>query len=249
VTASLSILWRSLPLILLAAAWEIAARSGLVSQYLLPPFSDVMATLASMASGDLYYHLMRSIWRGGLAFAGAVVFGVAAGVMIAWYLPVRIVLNPILRCLYPMPKVALIPLIIIWLGIGDASKIALIFIGCLVPIVMSAYNGARGVDHTLLWTARSMGASRLRMLWDVVVPSATPELLNGIRTALALSFILLVSSELIVARSGLGYLIGSLGSNGSYDAMYAVVLTVAFIGFAADRLFQIFQNRMLRWQQ
>ena len=248
-TASLSILWRSLPLILLAAAWEIAARSGLVSQYLLPPFSDVMATLASMASGDLYYHLMQSIWRGGLAFAGAVVFGVAAGVMIAWYLPVRIVLNPILRCLYPMPKVALIPLIIIWLGIGDASKIALIFIGCLVPIVMSAYNGARGVDHTLLWTARSMGASRLRMLWDVVVPSATPELLNGIRTALALSFILLVSSELIVARSGLGYLIGSLGSNGSYDAMYAVVLTVAFIGFAADRLFQIFQNRMLRWQQ
>jgi ABC-type nitrate/sulfonate/bicarbonate transport system permease component len=94
-----------------------------------------------------------------------------------------------------------------------------------------------------------MGASRMRMLWDVVVPSATPELLNGIRTALALSFILLVSSELIVAREGLGYLIGSLGANGSYDAMYAVVLTVAFIGFAADRGYQIFQNRMLRWQQ
>jgi ABC-type nitrate/sulfonate/bicarbonate transport system permease component len=86
------------------------------------------------------------------------------------------------------------------------------------------------------------------MLWDVVVPSALPELLNGIRTALALSFILLVSSELIVARDGLGYLIGYLGANGSYDAMYAVVLTVAFLGFGADRLYQMFTQWMLQWR-
>ena len=83
---------------------------------------------------------------------------------------------------------------------------------------------------------------------DVVVPSATPELLNGIRTALALSFILLVSSELIVAREGLGYLIGFLGANGSYDAMFAVVLTVAFLGFAADRVYLMIMQRVLRWQ-
>jgi ABC-type nitrate/sulfonate/bicarbonate transport system permease component len=143
----------------------------------------------------------------------------------------------------------LIPVTVIWLGFGDGSKILLILLGCIPPIIIGAYNGARGSDQALVWSARSMGASRMRMLWDVVVPSATPELLNGIRTALALSFILLVSSELIVAREGLGYLIGSLGSNGNYDAMYAVVLTVAFIGFAADRIYQIFQDRMLRWQQ
>ncbi len=94
-----------------------------------------------------------------------------------------------------------------------------------------------------------MGASRLRMLWDVVVPSAMPELLNGIRTALALSFILLVTSELIVAQSGLGYLIGFLGANGTYDAMFAVVLTVAFLGFAADRAYLLIMHRVLRWQQ
>jgi ABC-type nitrate/sulfonate/bicarbonate transport system permease component len=100
----------------------------------------------------------------------------------------------------------------------------------------------------LVWSARSMGASRLRMLWDVVVPSALPELLNGVRTALALSFILLVSSELIVAQQGLGYLIGFLGANGTYDAMVAVVLTVAFLGFAADRAYLLLMRRMLRWQ-
>ena len=167
----------------------------------------------------------------------------------AWWRPAQIVLGPLVEALYPMPKSALIPVTVIWLGFGNGSKILLILLGCMLPIAIGAYNGARGSDQALVWTARSMGASRMRMLWDVVVPSATPELLNGIRTALALSFILLVSSELIVAREGLGYLIGSLGANGSYDAMYAVVLTVAFIGFAADRVYQVFQNRMLRWQQ
>jgi len=119
----------------------------------------------------------------------------------------------------------------------------------MIPVTIGAYNGARSAEQTLVWSARSMGANRLRMLWDVVLPSAMPELLNGIRTALALTFILLVSSELIVAREGLGYLIGFLGANGSYDAMYAVVLTVAFLGFAADRGYQMLMKRMLQWRE
>jgi len=100
-----------------------------------------------------------------------------------------------------------------------------------------------------VWSARSMGANRLRMMWDVIVPSALPELLNGIRTALALAFILLVSSELIVSQQGFGYLIGYLGSTGSYEGMYAVVLTVAFLGFAADRLYLMLVRRILAWRE
>ena len=107
----------------------------------------------------------------------------------------------------------------------------------------------RGSDHALVWSARSMGANRLRMMWDVVIPSALPELLNGIRTALALAFILLVSSELIVSQQGFGYLIGFLGSTGSYEGMYAVVLTVAFLGFAADRIYQLFIQWLLAWRE
>jgi ABC-type nitrate/sulfonate/bicarbonate transport system permease component len=149
---------------------------------------------------------------------------------------------------YPMPKSALIPVTVLWLGFGNGSKILLIFLGCMLPVTLGAFNGARSSEQVLVWSARSMGANRLRMLWDVVVPSALPELLNGIRTALALSFILLVSSELIVARSGFGYLIGFLGASGTYDAMFAVVLTVAFLGFAADRLYQMIMRRALPWQ-
>ena len=167
----------------------------------------------------------------------------------AWWKPVNVLLGPLVEVFYPMPKSALIPVTVIWLGFGDGSKILLIFLGCLLPVAVGAFNGARSSEQTLVWSARSMGANRLRMLWDVVLPSALPELLNGIRTALALSFILLVASELIVAREGLGHLIGYLGADGAYTPMYAVVLTVAFLGFLADRGYLKLMNRMLRWRE
>ena len=167
----------------------------------------------------------------------------------AWWRSVNAVLGPLVEMFYPMPKTALIPITVIWLGFGDGSKVLLIFLGCMLPVTIGAFNGARGSDHALVWSARSMGANRLRMLWDVVVPSALPELLNGIRTALALAFILMVTSELIVSRSGLGNLIGFLGANGSYEAMYGVVLTVAFLGFAADRIYQMLMRRLLLWRE
>ena len=241
---------RYLPLLILAVAWETASRLQLVSSLALPSLSDVIvAWWDLLKSGELLTNAAASLWRGGAGLFLAIVVGATLGIFMAWWRPVNVVLGPLVEALYPMPKSALIPVTVIWLGFGDGSKILLILLGCMLPVTMGAYNGARGCDQALVWSARSMGASRMRMLWDVVVPSATPELLNGIRTALALSFILLVSSELIVAREGLGYLIGSLGANGTYDAMYAVVLTVAFIGFAADRIYQIIQDRMLRWQQ
>jgi ABC-type nitrate/sulfonate/bicarbonate transport system permease component len=157
-------------------------------------------------------------------------------------------LGPLVELFYPMPKSALIPVTVLWLGFGDGSKILLIFLGCMLPVTLGAYNGARGADRALVWSARSMGAGRLRVLRDVMLPSALPELLNGIRTALALAFILLVSSELIVAQHGLGYLIGYLGSSGAYEGMFAVVLTVGFIGFAADRAYGVLMRKALQWR-
>jgi NitT/TauT family transport system permease protein len=242
--------FRYLPLLILAIAWEATSRLQLVSSSALPPLSEIaIAWWDMLKDGELVTNGAASLWRAGAGLFLSIVVGATLGIFMAWWRPVNVVLGPLVEALYPMPKSALIPVTVIWLGFGDGSKILLILLGCMLPITIGAYNGARGSDQALVWSARSMGASKMRMLWDVVVPSATPELLNGIRTALALSFILLVSSELIVAREGLGYLIGSLGSNGNYDAMYAVVLTVAFIGFAADRVYQIFQDRMLRWQQ
>jgi NitT/TauT family transport system permease protein len=241
---------RYLPLLLLALAWEGSARLGLVSTLALPPLTTVVAAWVELiASGELITNGLSSLYRAGVGLLLSVVIGAGLGIFMAWWRPLNVLLNPLVELFYPMPKSALIPVTVIWLGFGDASKILLIFLGCMLPVTLGAFNGARSSDQTLVWSARSMGANRLRMLWDVVLPSAMPELLNGIRTALALSFILLVSSELIVARQGFGYLIGFLGANGSYDAMFAVVLTVAFLGFAADRLYQMLMQRMLQWRE
>src|SRR4051812_13483285 len=166
----------------------------------------------------------------------------------AWWRPVNIVLSPLVEVFYPMPKSALIPVTVLWLGFGDGSKILLIFLGCMLPVTLGAFNGARGSERVLVWSARSMGASRLRVLRDVVLPSAMPELLNGIRTALALSFILLVSSELVEPRKGLGSPIGLPGAGGACAAMSAVVLTGALLGFLADRICQLLMQRVLRWR-
>jgi ABC-type nitrate/sulfonate/bicarbonate transport system permease component len=242
-------LLRYLPLALLALAWEASARTGLVSTLALPPLSEVVVAWIELArSGELITNGAASLWRAGAGLFLSVVIGAVLGILMAWWKPVNVLLGPLVEMFYPMPKSALIPVTVIWLGFGNGSKILLIFLGCMLPVTIGAFNGARGSEQALVWSARSMGAGRLRMLWDVVVPSAMPELLNGVRTALALSFILLVSSELIVAQQGLGYLIGFLGANGSYDAMFAVVLTVAFLGFAADRVYLLVMQRVLRWQ-
>ena len=224
-------LFRYLPLLLLALAWEVGARTGLVSTLALPPLSMVVAAWIELVKdGELITNGAASLWRAGAGLFLSIVIGAVLGIVMAWWRPVNVLLSPLVEMFYPMPKSALIPVTVLWLGFGNGSKILLIFLGCMLPVTLGAFNGARSSEQVLVWSARSMGANRLRMLWDVVVPSAMPELLNGIRTALALSFILLVSSELIAAREGLGYLIGFLGASGTYDAMFAVVLTVALLG-------------------
>ncbi len=237
------------PLLILALGWELVSRLGIVSGDALPPLSAIATAWVDLIrDGDLVTNGAASLYRGGAGLALAVVIGGALGILMARWRAVNIIFGPIVEIFYPVPKTALIPVTIIWLGLGDGSKILLIFLGCMIPVTIGAFNGARSAEQALVWSARSMGADRVRTLWDVVVPSALPELLNGIRTALALAFILLVSSELITAQNGFGYLIGSLGDNGNYDAMYAVVLTVALLGFAADRLYQALMQRMLIWR-
>jgi NitT/TauT family transport system permease protein len=248
--AALATLVRYLPLLLLALGWEAAARLELVSSLALPPLSKVAeAWIDLIRDGELITNGASSLYRAGVGLLLSILIGAALGIVMAWWRPLNVLLSPLVELFYPMPKSALIPVTVIWLGFGDGSKILLIFLGCMLPVTIGAFNGARGSDRALVWSARSMGAGQLRMLWDVVVPSAMPEMLNGIRTALALSFILLVSSELIVAQKGFGYLIGFLGANGSYEGMFAVVLTVAFLGFAADRAYQLLMQRILRWRE
>jgi ABC-type nitrate/sulfonate/bicarbonate transport system permease component len=241
---------RYLPLLLLALGWELTARLHLVDSSALPSLTSVGAAWVDLIrDGELIDNGAASIYRAAAGLALAIVVGGGLGMAMARVKLLDLFVNPLVELFYPRPKSALIPVTVLWLGFGNGSKILLIFLGCMIPVTIGAYNGARGSDHALVWSARSMGAGRLRMMWDVIMPSALPEILNGIRTALALAFILLVSSELIVSQSGFGYLIGYLGSTGAYEGMYAVVLTVALLGFGADRFYQLLMQRLLRWRE
>ena len=243
-------LLRIAPLVLLGILWELAPRVGVINPDALPPFSAVAeAWWRLLIGGDLVTNGISSLINLAWGLGLGIVVGIAAGVLMAWYPAVDAAVSPLMKSLYPMPKSALIPVMILWFGLGAGSKIASIFMGCLLPVVLSSYNGARGVEQTLIWSALGLGASRRRVLWEVVVPGALPEIMAGIRNALAISFILLVSSEFLVGNRGLGYLISFLGDGGVYDAMFAGVLTVSAIGFFADRLYLLIMHRALQWRE
>ena len=267
--AVLQVMWRYLPLFLLMAAWQIASVLEVVPESLLPPFFDVVhrwgeflvdgevaeATNSAFASmqyvlaSTILTNTAASMWRGLTGFGLSIIIGVSLGIGMAWFPKVRDFFEPIVVITYPIPKPALIPIFIIWLGLGHISKIAVIFAGCLIPIVISSFNGARGVDRYLIWSARNMGTSEGKMLWRVVFPASLPDILSGIRMALAISFILLVSSEMLAARSGLGFLIFFLGESGEYSGMFAAVMTITLIGFFADRVYLALMRRILIWRE
>lgn len=246
----LNTLLRFSPILVLCALWEFLGLSGLVQQQMLPGLGEIGGEFFRMLfEGDLIYNTARSISRAAAGLGSAIVVGILIGLLMATFRPVRLLLNPIVQIFYPMPKSALIPVVMIWLGLGDSSKVLLIFLGCLLPVVVGTYNGARGVNPFLLWSAASLGASRTEVLREVVLRAAMPDILNGCRTALAFSFILMVSSEFVIATDGVGYMISSLGDGGLYPGMFAVIFFVAAIGFAADRLYAALVRRLLRWRE
>lgn len=239
---------RLLPLVIVFAVWQAASATGMLPEWLMPSFFEVIASLASLIrTGEIVPHTIASLGRAGAGFAVAVVAGIAVGVLMARVRFVQLAMEPILMLIYPVPKPALIPLFMVWLGIGNFSKIAVIALACLVPIVVATFNGARSVDPVLLWSARARGTSERRLLWRVVLPSALPQIAAGVRTAIAIAVIVLVSSEFISSEAGLGYLIFSYGGVGAEDAMLAVVLYLAFLGYLLDRLYVAGLRKTMAW--
>ena len=239
---------RLLPLALLAAAWQAASSSGLLPKAVLPSFWEVATALGSLVrSGEIFPHTAASFGRAGAGFAIAVIGGIMLGLVMARVRAVQRAVEPVLLLIYPVPKPALIPLFMIWLGIGDVSKVTVIALACLLPVVVATFNGARSVDDMLLWSARARGTSERRLLWRVVLPAALPQIAAGVRTAIAIAIIVLVSSEFISAETGLGYLIFSYGGVGADDAMLAVVIYLAVLGYLLDRFYLAGLRRLLSW--
>lgn len=242
------------PLGLVLLIWQTFALGsvavGIMPEGMLPAPTEVAEGMWHLAQGgDLAYHVGVSVYRQLMGFLLAAAIGISIGIGMAHFEWVRTTLEPLVRITYPLPKSALIPLLILVFGIGHNSKIFAVFLGCLLPVVMSAFNGTRGVEHQLVWSARSLGTGPVRMLWKVYFAAALPEILSGLRIALAISYTLLISSELLISRAGVGYLIQTLGEAGEYPRMFAAVFIISLVGFATDRVYVNFMNWVLRWRE
>src|SRR5919109_3092805 len=172
--------------------------------WVLGPSAIVGGFATALATGDLLLHIVASLSRSVPGFALGTLAGIALGLLAGVSRLADTMLSPSIFLSYPVPKIVLLPIVMVWFGIGDASKIVIIALACFYPAFINAYYGARSTRALLVWSALNMGARRRHLFWKVVVPSALPMILSGVRIALALSFILLFAAEMVGSRSGLG---------------------------------------------
>ena len=177
-----------------------------------------------------------------------VLLGIALGLAAGIARSFDEMLSPLVFVTYPVPKIVMLPLFMLWFGIGDLSKVLIIALACFYPAFINAYYGARATPRILVWSARNMGASEAAIFRRVVLPGALPQIFAGLRVALALSFIVMFATEMINARSGLGHLIREAEMSLRFDLMYVSLLTIAILGYAGDRLLRFLRKRMLPWE-
>jgi ABC-type nitrate/sulfonate/bicarbonate transport system permease component len=199
-------------LVSILLGWEAIARLGWVPALFLPAPTAVIAEAARMArSGELWRHLLVSLARVGLGFGLGAAVGTALGLLLGVSRVAWAITNPLIAATYPIPKIALLPLMILWLGIGETPKVVMIALGVFFPIVINTYAGVRGTDPFLVKTAKSLGAGPWQLIRKVVLPSALPTILAGYRLGTGIALLLVVSAEMINATSGIGFLILNSG--------------------------------------
>lgn len=228
---------------------EWGTRSGWISPLTLPIPSDVFATFGELwESGLLFKHLGPSLGR--LAVGGAIgaTVGVAVGVMIGLFSYVRAGLVPVVAAIFPIPKIALLPLFVIWFGIDEASKYALIAFGTFTPTVVATYGAVDNVDRSLIRMGQSFGLSWLSIVRKIVLPGAMPGILSGLRISLAIAIILLVAAEMLGAEYGIGAYILEAGSLYDLERLFAGVVILSLLGIALSVTIGVIERRLLRWR-
>lgn len=239
-------------LVLLAVWWAVAALQW-VSPLFLPPPGQVLTKLITIAGpqgfmdATLWQHLAASLTRIVIALLAAVLIGVPVGIAMGLNSTVRGILDPLIELYRPVPPLAYLPLMVIWFGIGETSKILLIYLAIFAPVAMSALAGVKSAQQVRIRAARSLGASRAQVLWLVILPGALPEILTGLRIGLGVGWSTLVAAELIAATRGLGFMVQSAGEFLATDVVLAGIAVIAIIAFLLELGLRALQRRLTPW--
>ncbi len=226
--------WLSIPIWI--ALWFVVAAAGPLSGRILPDPLTVFATLFADAwHGLLINHVLVTAARALAGFGLAAIVGVVLGALIARSRALDAMLEPMIFATYPIPKIALFPILTFAVGIGSPSKIAFAFLECLYPIVVAAIFAVRGINPKIIWAAESMGASRMRVLGRILVPAALPGVFTGFRIAVPIGLVVIIVTEMIGDTRGLGFYIADGGASFRVDRIYAGIVAAGALGYALDR--------------
>jgi ABC-type nitrate/sulfonate/bicarbonate transport system permease component len=235
------------PLFAIALLWQFAGMANLLPYYVVAPDVIAVQLVEMVQTGALVENAVASLSLIYVGFALAAVAGIGMGILTGRRKNVGRVFDPLVSSIYPIPKIALFPLFLVWLGLGFESKVAVLAVAVFFPMYVNTNDGVRQIDQDLIWSARNYGASRVRILKDVIVPSAMPHIFSGLRVSVALSFIVVFSTELIAARSGLGHLVMAAQRGQNFPLMYAALASIAFLGFFHTWALKKVQGRALYW--
>lgn len=232
----------------LLAAWEISARFLSIGG-----MPDVISTARELpmilAEPEGIADILSSLRRMALGFAIALAISVPLGLFMGRSRIVASLVNPLLMVTYPVPKAALMPIIMLWFGVGDASKLLVIVLGVSLPVIYHAYQGARAVEEKMIWSAHAMGLSAPRRMLRVVLPAALPEIMVGCRTGIVMALITMITSEMIARQTGAGNILFNALDMAQYETVYAMILVISALGIAFDVAFEWLRGRLTGWAE
>jgi len=241
---------RVFSIVLLLAAWEILARNGAFTHFQLPAFSEVVERIGSDAwSGDLWINTALTLYRALTAFAICAVFGVIIGMAMSRSAIANWFFDPIISVGFPMPKIAFLPVVILWLGVYDVSKITIIVIDAIFPVIAATVIAIQGVERELIWSARNMGANDRELLTQIVLPAASPQIMTGLQVALPLSLIVAVVAEMLMGGYGLGGAMMTASRFADSTGVFAGIVEIAVVGYALVKAMALIRRRLLVWHQ
>ncbi|MFB6268734.1 MAG: ABC transporter permease [Halobacterium sp.] len=228
--------------------WEAVTQMGYIHYYFLPPLSEVLTRFVELTmNGEMLHNAYLTLKRAFIGLAIASVLGVAVGVLTARNAVADWFFDPIIKIGYPVPIISLIPVFMLWFGIGDTSKIIMVAVGTFWPIAVNAREAARQVEQNLVWAARMMGTSDWKLLYRVIIPAASPGIMTGLQIALPLSLIITFVFEMLVGGGGLGALEIEGVRSFESEQTYAAIIAIMLVGLALDRLLGFARNYLLRW--
>ena len=232
----------------LVLVWQAISDSGIVTVFQLPSFTRVLSRIWEDAvAGDLWVNTAVTLYRALIGFAIASVGGIALGMAMSRLKPVHWFFDPLISIGFPMPKIAFLPVIILWLGVYDTSKITMVVFDAVFPVIAATIIAIDGVERELLWSARNMGANEREILWQVVMPSASPQIMTGLQVAHPLSLIVAVVTEMLMGGYGLGGAMITASRFANSPGVFAGIVEIAIVGYALVKIMSLIRHRLLIW--